>query len=176
MKFLAKFIAQFVYGAVDGTVTTFAVIAAAAGSGLSSNVVIVLGLANLIADGFSMGASAFLSDQSENDLDRRRRRRHVHNRPLSDGIATFVAFVVVGFIPMIVYIVDVVAGMQTDLQTLFKISAVVAGITFIIIGAFKGRVSGASLLRSIAETFILGAIAAILAYSLGDILARLFGF
>lgn len=171
----SKYIAQFVYGAVDGTVTTFAVIAAAAGGGLPSKVVIIMGLANLIADGFSMGASAFLSDQSEDDLDRRRRRKHVHNRPLNDAIATFSAFVVVGFIPMIIYVIDVAANLQIDPQFLFKISAIMAGVTFIIIGAAKGKVSGANMLRSTIETFTLGAVAAVLAYSLGDILARLFG-
>ena len=48
-------IEQFVYGATDGTVTTFAVVAGSAGAGFSSSVAIVLGIANLLADGFSMG-------------------------------------------------------------------------------------------------------------------------
>lgn len=56
--FFRRYISEFVYGAVDGTVTTFAVVAASAGAGISSVVILILGIANLIADGFSMGASA----------------------------------------------------------------------------------------------------------------------
>lgn len=54
-----------VYGAVDGTVTTFAVVAGATGGGLASTVIIILGLANLFADGVSMSISAYLSARSE---------------------------------------------------------------------------------------------------------------
>jgi hypothetical protein len=50
----ASYLRDFVYGAVDGAVTTFAAVAGVAGAGLDSEVVIVLGIANLIADGFSM--------------------------------------------------------------------------------------------------------------------------
>lgn len=54
-----------VYGAVDGIVTTFAVVAGAAGAGLAAEVVIVLGVANLVADGFSMAVSNVLGQRSE---------------------------------------------------------------------------------------------------------------
>ena len=55
---IKKYIPEFIYGAVDGTVTIFAVVAASAGAGISSAVILILGIANLIADGFSMGSSA----------------------------------------------------------------------------------------------------------------------
>lgn len=68
---------EFVYGGIDGIVTTFAVIAASAGAGLETSVVIILGFANLIADGFSMGISAFLSEKSEKEVyDRERKLVH----------------------------------------------------------------------------------------------------
>ncbi|MEP2309872.1 VIT1/CCC1 transporter family protein, partial [Rhodopirellula bahusiensis] len=54
------YLADFVYGAIDGTVTTFAVVSGVAGADLSSSIVIILGFANLIGDGFSMAASNFL--------------------------------------------------------------------------------------------------------------------
>ena len=53
---------EFVYGAIDGTITTFAVVSGAAGAALSPVVVIILGFANLIADGFSMTCGNFLSE------------------------------------------------------------------------------------------------------------------
>ena len=55
---------DFVLGGVDGVVTTFAVVAGSAGGGLSVTAVIILGLANLIADGFSMGISNYLGTRS----------------------------------------------------------------------------------------------------------------
>lgn len=56
---------DYIYGGIDGIVTTFAIVSGVAGAGLSAGVVIVLGLANLIADGFSMGISNFLGSRAE---------------------------------------------------------------------------------------------------------------
>lgn len=57
-----------VYGALDGIVTTFAIVAGAAGAGFSGGVVIIFGFANLVADGISMGFGAFLGSKSEKDF------------------------------------------------------------------------------------------------------------
>lgn len=54
-----------VYGANDGIVTTFAVVAGVAGAGLSPSIVLILGVANLIADGISMGVGDYLGERSE---------------------------------------------------------------------------------------------------------------
>src|SRR4026207_1713394 len=56
---------DFIYGGIDGTVTTFAVVAGVAGADLSATIVIILGFANLIADGFSMAVSNFLATRAE---------------------------------------------------------------------------------------------------------------
>lgn len=69
-----------VYGAIDGTVTTFAVVAGVAGAELGAVVVLVLGVANLVADGFSMAVSNYLGTRSEEQRRARVRReeeRHV---------------------------------------------------------------------------------------------------
>lgn len=55
-----------VYGAIDGAVTTFAVVAGVSGAGLSPTIVIILGVANLVGDGFSMAAGNFLGTRAEN--------------------------------------------------------------------------------------------------------------
>ncbi len=70
---LGPFIQDIVYGGHDGIITTFAVVAGSAGAGLSHGVVIILGFANLFADGISMGAGAFLSKRAEHDQYRRLR-------------------------------------------------------------------------------------------------------
>ena len=56
-----------VFGAIDGTVTTFAVVAGAMGGGLEHTVILILGFANLIADGFSMAAGNYLSTKSDRE-------------------------------------------------------------------------------------------------------------
>ncbi len=63
-----------IFGAIDGAVTTFAVASSVAGAGLSSGLVIVMGLANLLADGFSMAAGNFTGTRAENQAAQRYRR------------------------------------------------------------------------------------------------------
>ena len=58
------YLGDLVYGANDGLITTFAVVAGVAGAALAPRIVIILGVANLVADGFSMAASNFLAIRS----------------------------------------------------------------------------------------------------------------
>ena len=62
-----SYLRDWVYGGIDGTVTTFAIMAGVVGADLSATVVIVLGLANLLADGFSMAAGNFTGTKAEHD-------------------------------------------------------------------------------------------------------------
>ena len=70
-----RYLADVILGANDGLVTTFAVVAGASGAQLPAFVVVVLGLANLLADGLSMGLGNYLGQKSEVDYQRRQRRR-----------------------------------------------------------------------------------------------------
>src|SRR6478609_4089823 len=67
LLFNKEYIGEFVYGGIDGAVTTFAVVAGATGADLEISVVIILGFANLIADGFSMSVGNFFSTKAERD-------------------------------------------------------------------------------------------------------------
>eukprot|EP00054_Salpingoeca_dolichothecata_P004781 m.31849 g.31849 ORF g.31849 m.31849 type:complete len:409 (-) comp14853_c0_seq2:123-1349(-) len=64
-----------VFGGLDGIITTFAVVASVNGADLSTGVVVVMGFANLFADGLSMGFGEFLSEQSEQQYTVSERRR-----------------------------------------------------------------------------------------------------
>ena len=68
-----KYLGDAVYGALDGIVTTFAVVAGVAGAGLSSGVILILGFANLLGDGVSMAAGNYLGKRSERAYREQRR-------------------------------------------------------------------------------------------------------
>ncbi len=220
-----SYLGDFVLGALDGVVTTFAVVAGVTGAELSSAVVLVLGLANLLADGFSMAAGNYLSTKAERQLIERMRRQeehHIHHIPdgereeirqifakkgfegellerivevitsnkqvwidtmLTDewGLpldtphpwkaagVTFLAFVLVGAVPLVPYAVS----LSSPAGMLFVASLVMTGVAFAIIGAIKGYVLHRPLWAAAAETLILGALAATLAYGVGAALHNL---
>lgn len=62
-----NYIRDFIYGGIDGAVTTFAVVSGVSGAELSPSIVLILGFANLVADGFSMAASNYLGTRAELD-------------------------------------------------------------------------------------------------------------
>lgn len=79
-----SYLGDFLLGAVDGAVTTFAVVSGVAGAGLPSGVAVVLGSANVLADGFSMAVGNFLSTKSEHDLlelARKTEELHIERHP-----------------------------------------------------------------------------------------------
>ncbi len=69
------YIGDAIYGANDGIITTFAVVSGAAGAALSSGLIIILGLASLVADAVSMGLSNFLAIKSKLDYQIQERKR-----------------------------------------------------------------------------------------------------
>lgn len=210
-----------VYGAIDGTVTTFAVVAGALGAGLSASVVIIMGLANLVADGFSMGISNFLGSRAaaqQRDQARRAEARQIalhpegereevrqlfaakgfdgeelerivevitsdHDRwldtmmtdelgfsrdeenPWRAALATFIAFLIVGFLPLVVFLINLID--ETLIDDPFFWSAAMTGLAFFVVGSVKARVVGQSWWRSGLETLFVGGTAALLAFGVG---------
>jgi vacuolar iron transporter family protein len=61
----ASYLRDWIYGGIDGAVTTFAIVAGSTGADLSSRVILILGIANLLADGFSMAAANYSGSKSE---------------------------------------------------------------------------------------------------------------
>ena len=66
-----NYLRDWIYGGIDGAVTTFAVVTGVAGAQLSTWIILTLGFANLFADGFSMAASNYLGTRAERDNWRR---------------------------------------------------------------------------------------------------------
>lgn len=222
------YLGEFVYGGMDGCVTTFAVVAGAAGAGLDPSIVIILGFANLIADGFSMSVGSYLSHKSELQKYEKYRLmeyREVENMPgqvkeevrkiyarkgfegelldkivnlitadkdrwvdvmmkeklkmypsakspFSMGGVTFCSFLMVGLIPLLAYVYDLV--FQVQVTNPFLISSVLTGFAFLVIGFLKSLVTQTARWKGMAETLFLGTSAAVLAYFVGNILEKLF--
>ena len=63
----ASYLRDWIYGGIDGAVTTFAIVSGVAGAHLPSRVIVVLGGASLIADGFAMAAGNYLATRAEQE-------------------------------------------------------------------------------------------------------------
>lgn len=155
-----NYIKQFVYGATDGVVTTFAIIAGSVGARLSPSIVLILGISNVLADGFSMAASNYLSERSEHQNEKGSVRTSFFS-----GVATFISFVLVGFIPVLPFIFGKVLDLSYDNQ--FLVAVLATSLAFIFIGVMRGLVTKRSLLGSALETLSIGIIAAFIAYFVG---------
>lgn len=168
-----RYLAEVIYGANDGIITTFAVVSGVAGAALNPSIVLVLGAANLFADGFSMGMSNYLSRRSE--LDYQRSHQESDADPvdgLTDGkspqrtaFVTFLAFVVAGWAPLIPYILELTPS--------FPFSIAFTGLAFFLVGASRSFVTTRRWHVNGAEMFIVGMTAAIVAYTVGYLLGRI---
>ncbi|MFI2812039.1 MULTISPECIES: VIT1/CCC1 transporter family protein [Microbulbifer] len=214
---------DFVLGAIDGCVTTFAIVSGAYGAGFPSIVVIIMGFANLLADGFSMAVSNYEAIQAQLDHEfaiRRTEERHIdlvpegereeirqifaakgfrdatleeivsticrdrklwvetmlteehgisptRASPLRSSIVTFSAFLLVGAVPLVPFLLP---GLAEPVR--FYLSAGLSGLAFFAVGVGKGFVNGSSLLSAGGRTLLLGGSAALLAFLVGYLLNK----
>jgi vacuolar iron transporter family protein len=219
-----SYLHDFIYGAIDGAVTTFAGVAGVQGAQLDETVVIILGVANLIADGFSMAVSNFLGPRAERQRrERARREEELQIREVPEGereevrqifaakgfqgedldravdvitsdrelwtetmmseelgfgttdpnelraaLSTLVAFVTVGFLPLMAFVYDIAA--PGEVENAFAWSAVMTGVAFFVVGGLKSRFIDQSWWRSGLETLVVCGLAATLAYAAGVLL------
>lgn len=209
-----------ILGGIDGCVTTFAVVASVAGAGLPGLIALALGIASLIADGFSMGVSNYQAVKSEEDAVERIRateNKHIQQAPdgereeirqifarkgfsgetlekivmhiskdkslwvetmlreehgldlrgaspLRAALWTFGAFIMVGFIPLIPFLLP-----SVGMDIAFATSVVMTAVTFFCIGFIKGLIIGEKRWRSGLETLLMGGGAALIAYWVGGL-------
>ncbi len=157
-----KYLPEFVYGGIDGAVTTFAVVSGALGASLAPGIILILGFANLIADGFSMAVSNYFSTKSRQELNLRAFKDKL---PLRSALATFIAFLLIGLIPLVSFVFSFLTGSFAQYQ--FTLSYILTGIALALVGWFKGHVTNKNPFRSATETLVIGGIAALLAYVVG---------
>ena len=164
-----KFLKSIVYGGLDGIITTFAVVAGVAGASLSSSIVLILGFANLIADGISMAVGDFLSSKAE--------REYIHSKstkkasPLKLGLTTFISFILFGFIPLMIYVLNLI--FPTINVNKFLFSIILTAIALFILGVSKAKITHKHWFYSGVEVLIIGGLAATAAFIVGKFLAGL---
>lgn len=226
---LQHYLREFVYGGIDGAVTTFAVVAGAVGANLDPAIIIILGFANLLADGFSMSVGAYLSAKSDQEnFDKHKaveywevdnlpekerqeieeiyaekgfkgellqqvvdvitsdRDRWVDEMmkdelqmmeetksPFKIGLATLISFILVGFIPLMIYVYDYFQDTRFDV---FLWTSIFTGLAFAAVGWMKSYVNQTNIFKSVGETLGLGLLAAMVAYFVGDFLESLINY
>ena len=154
---LGHYLPDLVYGANDGIITTFAVVSGVVGADLSRTIILILGFANLFADGISMGASNYLARRSTAEAEERASREDA----LRHAAATIGAFVAAGLLPLAAYLLPI----PTDSRFIAAVALTAA--TLFSVGAARSFVTGLSPFRSGLEMLLVGALAAVAAYLIG---------
>lgn len=168
---LSEHLKAAVYGANDGIITTFAVVAGVAGASLSPSIVLILGLANLVGDGISMGLSNYLGERST----RRFWRHHLH-APLLDrsvwhsGLITFVAFNLAGLLPLAPYLFG---SLGNPVANPFLFSIYSTTIALFFVGSLRTPVTKGVWWINGLEMLAVGTIAASAAYITGGLVKNL---
>jgi VIT1/CCC1 family predicted Fe2+/Mn2+ transporter len=161
---MQRYLKDIVYGANDGIVTTLVVIASVTGASLPPATVLVLGIANLIADGFSMGTSNVLSVRSTLTAESRPSLVTASR----NGIATFIAFVLAGLVPLATYMLS----LGSD-AIRFPAACLLAAVALFAVGACRSLFSDRPWLVAGLEMLVLGTIASAVAYGIGFVAAAL---
>ena len=161
-----KYLPEFVYGSMDGTITTFAIVSGVIGASLGSSIVLILGFANLFADGFSMAVSNFFSMRSRNEM-----LKKPEKNEYKTATATFFAFFIMGFIPLFSFVVAAITKNPLLIENQFTYSFVLTGIALFVIGLLKGKITRKHKLKSGIQTFLIGGIAALLAFGVGYLIS-----
>lgn len=163
----AHHIGDLVFGANDGIVTTFAVVSGVTGAELSARVAVILGVANLLADGFAMGAGSYLGARSEQELERSRGTvREGQAHALGHAAAIFLAFNAAGIVPLLPFFFLSPDGV-------FLTSCVATGLILFVVGSLRTVVTRARWFVSGLEMLIVGSLAAAVAYLVGHLLRHL---
>jgi VIT1/CCC1 family predicted Fe2+/Mn2+ transporter len=221
------YIADMVFGASDGIVTTFAVVSGVVGADLSAAVVLILGFANLFADGLSMAVGNLLSKRSERQYQREERRREAwevdhmpekeqhevrqiyrrkgfsgpdldraveiitadrdrwvdvmmveelgiiedQTRPLYHAVATFVAFALAGFVPLLAHVLAYPFALFH--AHAFGLACLLTAAVLFWVGAARTFVTRGRWWLSGLEMLGVGGLAAAAAYAVGYVLKGL---
>lgn len=163
LAFGRHYIRDIVYAANDGIVTTFAVVAGVRGAGLSAATVLIMGLANLAADGLSMAVGNYLGIKSERATELASAYQDWPEtlHASKHGAVTWSAFVVAGLLPLLPFFGVAQVDRAFEASTLLTLFALFG------VGALRTRITKRPAIQSGLEMLFVGAIAGAAAFVVG---------
>lgn len=166
---IEHYIRDLVYGANDGIVTTFAVVAGVVGASLEPRVILIIGAASLVADGFSMAASDYLACRSHQAVSG---GGADGGDPCVDPVTsagyTFLAFVAAGAVPLLPYALP-------GLPARFALAGVLTAVALFATGLLRTLVTRRNPWLAGVEMLAIGGAAAAMAFVVGRFVAGLTG-
>lgn len=163
------YIRDLIYGATDGVITTFAVVAGVTGGTLGPSTVVILGVANLIADGLSMGVGNYLGIRSDERVREAQQLPELEAFPARHGVATFTAFVMAGAVPLAPYVFPGIVTSRFAASTLLSL------VVLFTVGAARARIGTGTWWKNGVEILALGVLVGVAAYYAGAAVAGLVG-
>jgi VIT1/CCC1 family predicted Fe2+/Mn2+ transporter len=168
---LRYYIEDLIYGANDGIITTFAIVAGVIGAGLEPKTILIIGLANVFADGFSMATSDYLGRTSEQEVARedgaKKDSFFLKVNPKISAFLTFFSFVFLGLVPLIPY------AFLGDAPRVFEFTIYLTALALFLVGALRSLITKRSFFRQGIEVLFVGGIAATIAYVVGLFVSNL---
>ena len=152
---MKKYIKSFIYGGLDGIITTFAVVAGSTGANLGFKAILALGISNLLADGFSMAMGDYISSKSDPD----------EENPKKNAIVTFISFAIFGFILIVSYLLPI--------ENNYLFACILTATSLGLLGYFKARILEINKFKSILDMLILGGIAALISFYIGELISKI---
>ena len=140
-----------ILGGIDGVITSFAVMAGASVGGLSNRDALLIGVSSVLADGFSMGASEYVSSYATSSKNARLL-----------GLSCFSVFVLLGAVPILVF----------TLSRSLLSCAMFALVELFVLGAVRTRFTDEPLLLGVFQTALVGAAAGGIAYGVAILVER----
>jgi VIT1/CCC1 family predicted Fe2+/Mn2+ transporter len=161
------YVRELIYGANDGIITTFAVVSSVAGGGLSLRVVLIIGTANLLADGLSMAAGSYLSIRSYESVRAAQALPEEEAFPFRHAGATFLAFIAAGAVPLVPYAIPMFPVDRFGSSITLTLLAMFA------VGASRAFIANVRWWNAGLEMLGLGVAVSALAYGSGAVISAL---
>lgn len=164
---IKKYLPSLVYGGSDGAVSYFTLMAGAYGAGLPINMLIAIGVSNVVADAFSMATADYLSEDSRINVPFKEEEM--------SAFVTFISFVLIGCFPLApsLYAYYTLPANATLPLSMFILSTILTLIGFTYIGYVRGKILRRNIYRTVMQSIIVCSISAAIAFYLGEYVASI---
>lgn len=169
-----QFIRDIVFGTNDALLTNIGIITGFTASLAASRLIILAVIVDIFTSAFAMAIGTYLSRTSEDDylsVSLETKTKLSVDRALANPIVAamvmWIVYVVSGFIPLLPFFF----GLEPAAAA--KAAVVLGAATFLVVGLFKGKVTGTSLRKSALQFFLFGAVAALIGYGIGTFVSKL---